>query len=165
MNAFTLTGWENFFVASAGASSALAGLLFVALSINLTRILALPGKAAQAGEALIPLAVVLAVSLLALVPGQGLRNFAWEVLGLGSVTWAVDTWIEFRAWRSHHFQKHKHLILRIVVAQPATLAMPIAGLSVLLGSGGGLYWLIPAVCMSFAGAMLSAWVLLVEILR
>jgi len=48
---FVTAGWENFVVAEAGASAALTGLLFVAVSINLTRILSfphLPGRAAQA---------------------------------------------------------------------------------------------------------------------
>ncbi len=34
-----MTGWENFFIAELGASAALAGLVFVGLSINLTKIL------------------------------------------------------------------------------------------------------------------------------
>ncbi len=37
-----MTGWENFFVAEVGASAALAGLIFVGVSINLNRILSLP---------------------------------------------------------------------------------------------------------------------------
>jgi hypothetical protein len=42
--------WEGLFLAGAGASAALAGLLFVAISINLDRILkgrGLPGRAGR----------------------------------------------------------------------------------------------------------------------
>lgn len=35
-----MPGWENFFVAQVGASAALAGLVFVGISINLTKIVA-----------------------------------------------------------------------------------------------------------------------------
>ena len=48
MPAYSAAEWESLFVAEAGASAALAGLLFVALSINLERILkgiGLPGRA------------------------------------------------------------------------------------------------------------------------
>jgi len=165
MNAFTLSGWDNFFMASSGAAAALAGLLFVALSINLSRILAIPGLPARAGETFVPLAVVLIISLLGLVPGQGIRFLAFELLGLGGSAWIVASFLELRAVRSHHFKEPIHVVVRIGINQPATLSVPIAGLSVLIGFPGGLYWLIPAICFSFAGAMFNAWVLLVEILR
>ena len=49
-------GWSNFLVAVAGAAGALAGRVFVSLSINLARILALPGVTGRAAETLILLA-------------------------------------------------------------------------------------------------------------
>jgi hypothetical protein len=165
MNASTLTGWENFFLASAGAAAALAGLLFVALSINLTRILAIPGLASRAGETFVPLTIILILSLQALVPGRGIRIFSAELIGLGGTAWVFASWIEVNAIRSHHYIKPWHLLLRIGINQPATLFVLIAGLSVILGLPGGLYWLVPSVCLSFVGAMLNAWILLVEILR
>jgi len=165
MNAFTLEGWDNFFMTTAGAAAALAGLLFVALSINLTRILEIPGLAARAGETFIPLAVVLIVSLLALVPGQGIRPFAVKLAAIGGAAWAITTWIECRAVRAGHYQRAAHLLMRIGINQPACVSVPIAGLSILLRFPGGLYWLVPAVTLSFAGIMVNAWILLVEILR
>jgi hypothetical protein len=165
MNSFTLNGWEDFFVASSGASAALAGLLFVALSINLARILAIPGLAGRAGETFIPLGINLVVALLALVPGQGLRAFAIELAILGAVAWCSASWIEVHAFRAGHFLKPMHLALRVVINQPATLAILVAGLSLLFNLPGGLYWLVPGVLLSFVGAMLNAWILLVEILR
>jgi hypothetical protein len=46
VDASTIDGWESLFVAVAGASAALAGPLFVAVSINLDRILAQACRAA-----------------------------------------------------------------------------------------------------------------------
>ena len=51
MPAYSAAEWESLFVAEAGASAALAGLLVVALSINLERILKGSGLPGRAGEA------------------------------------------------------------------------------------------------------------------
>lgn len=44
-------GWHDFFVAMAGGSAALAGLVMVALSVTVKAILALPWLPARAGAA------------------------------------------------------------------------------------------------------------------
>jgi hypothetical protein len=49
--------WTDFLVAAAGATAALVGLVFVGLSINLKRILALPGVSGRAAETVLLLAV------------------------------------------------------------------------------------------------------------
>ena len=46
-----MSGWDSFFAAQVGASAALAGLVFVGISINLTKIIAsgyLPNRAQEA---------------------------------------------------------------------------------------------------------------------
>ena len=65
-----MSGWESFFVAQVGASAAVAGLVFVGVSINLDKILKYAGLPGRAQEALIVLMLVLVVSSLMLVPGQ-----------------------------------------------------------------------------------------------
>ncbi len=62
MTAYDPSEWSDLFVASAGASAALAGLVFVAVSINLERILSLPGILERALETLILLMSVTVVS-------------------------------------------------------------------------------------------------------
>lgn len=165
MYAFSLAGWDNFFMACAGASAALTGLVFVALSINLARILAIPGMAGRAGETIIPLSVVIILSLLALVPGQGIRAFAYEVAGIEGFAWVVTCRTEIMALRARHYFRPAHMVLRLAISQPANMAILASGLSLLFGFPGGLYWLTLGVVLSFAGAMINAWILLVEILR
>ena len=62
MHAYSTAEWDSLFLAEAGASAALAGLLFVALSINLERILKGAGLPGRAGEAIMLLLAVLAVA-------------------------------------------------------------------------------------------------------
>ena len=47
----------------------------------------------------------------------------------------------------------------------STACTAVAGASLLAGTGGGLYWLVPAVLLAFAAALVDAWVLLIEIVR
>jgi len=89
MPAYSAAEWESLFVAEAGASAALAGLLFVALSINLERILKGTGLPGRAGEAIVLLLTVLVVSTFGLVPGQSPRVLGAEVLGFGLLPWLI----------------------------------------------------------------------------
>jgi modulator of FtsH protease len=164
VNPYSTAGWENFFVAEAGASAALAGLVAVALSINLARILtysSLPGRAA---EGLLTLLQVLFLSTFALVPGQPIRALGLEILVLGVLGWAAVFWIQLQAFWTGA-QKIWWVVERLLLGQLATLPYLLAGWSVLHGSGGGLYWCVAAVLGSFLQAAVSAWVLLVEIMR
>ncbi len=165
MHSISLTDWGNFFVASAGAAAGLAGLLFVALSINLARILNIPGLAARAGETFIPLAATLIISLLALVPDQAIGIFGGDLICIGGIAWVTSTVIQFRAIRARHYVKVWHLFMRLSVNQPGNISVLIAGFSLVFKFPGGLLWLVPAVVLAFTGAMLNSWILLVEILR
>lgn len=85
MHAYSTAGWKSLFVAGTGASAALAGLLFVAISINLERILQSAGLSGRAGEAMVLLITVLSVSTLVLVPGQPPTVLGAELLGIGLI--------------------------------------------------------------------------------
>jgi hypothetical protein len=54
---------------------------------------------------------------------------------------------------------------RIAIHAAGTLPLIVGGASVLAETGGGLYWTAAGIVFAIAGAVASAWVLLVEILR
>src|SRR5580658_3582251 len=78
--------WNSFFQGELGAAAALAGLLFVAVSVNQARILALGRMADRGLEALAMLFLVLIIASLPLIPGQPMRLLGGEVLVLSVVT-------------------------------------------------------------------------------
>lgn len=164
MTAYTVSDWSDFFVAAAGASAALTGLVFVAVSINIDRILRLPGVPERALGTLLLLLDVVVASLLALAPGQSATAIGVELLAQGllfTVTVLVLTLRSLtdpgvprgaRAWR---------------IAFPALGTVPfvIGAASLVAGVGGGLYWVLAGTVFALVGAVVNAWVLLVEILR
>jgi hypothetical protein len=84
-------GWSDFLVAEAGASAALTGLIFVAVSINLSKILEYPGVSTRAAETLTLLLGVLTASSVALAPNQTDRMLGIELLTIGLVLWLIVT--------------------------------------------------------------------------
>jgi hypothetical protein len=166
VNGYTIEGWGELFLAEAGASAALGGLLFVAVSINLERIIALRSLPGAALGAIVLLVAVLMVSTFALVPGQPRWVLGAEVLVVGVAAWSILTAIWIRALRAPIPNQPRFVpVVSVVVTQAATLPVVVAGVSLLVGAGGGLYWLVPGVAFSLVVAVVNAWVLLVEVVR
>ena len=163
--------WHDFFLAVAGAAAVLAGLVFVGVSINLDIIMSdrSYGLRGRALEALILFVAVLIVTILLLVPEQGTVLAGAEVLAVGVVVWVVVVVLQvpaLRNWRSSPDPSFRwHFVQRVVLCQGATLPVVAAGLGLMGWGVGGLYWLVVGVVFSFLGAVLDAWVLLVEIHR
>lgn len=163
--AYDPTEWHDLFVASAGASAALLGLLFVAVSINLERILAYEGLPERALETLLLLLGVLVVSIVGLIPAESTVALGLELLFVAAVvavivlrlpgTQAQDAGKEPTQWR----------LSRVGVRLMGTLPLLFGSLSVLFEVGGGLYWIAAGIVLAIVGAVANAWVLLVEILR
>lgn len=162
--AFVPAEWTSFFIATAGAAAALAGLLFVALSINLARIMSFPSLPGRAGETITILMEALLASAFALVPGQSTRLLGVELLVLGAIGLAVTVRLQLRT-RSATDPGRTYLALRVAYVQAGTLPVVVGGISLIAGGGGGLYWIGLGVLLLFVASVWNAWVLLVEILR
>jgi modulator of FtsH protease len=161
--AYDVESWSDFFVGAAGASAALTGLVFVAVSINLDPILAIDGLADRAFQTLLLLLGVVVISLLGLVPGQSATVLGAEFL---ATMLAFGTAIAYLLLRSLPPRDQPGWIVsRLLQVGPGTIASTVGGLSLLLGVGGGLYWTMAGIVLSLTGAVVSAWVLLIEIRR
>jgi hypothetical protein len=158
-----LEGWTDFFVATAGAGSALAGLIIVAMSVNIQRISEAPSLSSRASATVGSLVLVVVAMIAGLVPEQPLPMLGAEILifGIGASVLTVHT---ARAMQSDP-QRHGRTWPKIVMLVVQIVPFLIAGGLLITGTEAGLYWLAGGVVLVFIGATLNAWVLLVEILR
>ena len=162
----TQADWTGFFTAQCGAAAALIGLLFVALSINMSRIINTPYLVNRVAEALLVFSGPLTFSIFGLVPHQSVLAFGIELLLSSILIWVVITAAECRHVRDRPPQATvRTLFVWITQMQCAALAPIIAGILLVTGHASGFFWLIPATLLAYAGGMTNAWVLTVEILR
>ena len=157
--------WSSFLSAEVGASAALTGLLFVAASINLARILAYPQLTPRVAKALVTLTGILFAASLCLVPGQSQVLLGSELMLLGTFVWFMITLMQRAHSRGNPYISRRQKLLHGTLTQMSALPLIVCGASLFCSRGGGLYWLVVAVIMSFASALFDAWVLLIEIQR
>ncbi len=88
MIAYEPLPWHDLFTAATGAAATLAGLIFIAVSLNHEQILkqaALPALAALAAWSVSILVGLVIVSLFGLASGQDSRALETEILVLGAL--------------------------------------------------------------------------------
>ena len=163
-----VTDWTAFLATEVGASDALAGLIFVGVSINLKSIVspqspALPNRAL---EALLALLAALILASLLLIPVQPQVVIGVEILVVGVATWVALTVIQVRDWRRTPGEYRRIFWARALLTQLASLPFIAAGVSILRsGSWVGFYLIALAVVFSFLLAFLNTWILVIEISR
>ncbi len=84
-----VAAWDGFAAALAGASAALAGLVFVAVSINIRRILSVPRLPGRAGETVILFLGALCECALVLIPHQPVMALGVELVIAGILALSV----------------------------------------------------------------------------
>jgi len=165
MRGYNPADWEPFFTAVIAAAAGLTGLLFVAVSINLDRILKgtkfLPNRAA---ETLATLLLVVVSCALTLVP-ESTRLIGLEIAIVVVPMLAITAWSQLASRRRNQDDPLLWTISRMAGTALATVPCTVAGFSLIARWGGGFYWLAPAALLGIVGAVYNAWVLLVEIVR
>jgi hypothetical protein len=165
MHGYDLAAFAGFFTAVTAAAAALAGLLFVAVSINLENILKgatmLPARAA---ETLAMLLFVVISCALALVP-QDVELLGAEILVIVVPLAVLIARDQVKYRQQNPDQPLYWSISRMTTSGVGLVPGLIAGISLAAHWGGGLYWLVPSSLLGISGAVYSAWILLVEILR
>ena len=164
-SAYDPAAWSTLFAALVGASATLAGLIFVAVSINLANIVKSRPLVARAAKALLALMLVLIVSIYALIPGASDRTLGCDILFSSAISWILVTLAQHRSSYKNPYISRRIHVIYTVLTQFASLPFIITGLSLIVHTGGGLNWLPTGVILSFIVAFMDAWVLLIEIQR
>jgi modulator of FtsH protease len=138
--------------------------VFVAVSINIERILKFEGLPERALQTVLLLLSVVLVSIIGLIPGQGHVAIGAELLGEALVFGAVIAMLLKRSLPPRS-SPHSWRLSRQLVMAAGTVPLIIGGASILAQAGGGLYWTAAGMILAIAGAVGNAWVLMVEILR
>lgn len=157
-------GWSDFFVAEVGASAALSGLVIVAISINLQRILSYPHLPGRAGEMLIMLLGALLACSVVLMPDQSTKLLGVEITGIGLFMTCAPIFIQVRALMNVKNQPVSWWLWRLLLALCAGVPILVGG-AFLTAGAGGLYLVATGVLVTLAATVWNSWVLLVEILR
>jgi modulator of FtsH protease len=165
MTGYDAAAWSDFGVAVAGAAAALSGLLFVAVSINIQRILSFASLPERAAQTLIMLVVPLLVALLLIIPGQPRGVLAGELIATGMVGGAGLWRLGGPSTRAAQEGRGRWLATRALPSAAIAIMLVLAGVTLVADAGGGLYWVAPVVLVAFISGLSNAWVLLVEILR
>ncbi|QAY74744.1 hypothetical protein ET445_16780 [Agromyces protaetiae] len=169
-----LEGWSEFNVAMAGATAALAGLLIVAMSVNIQTITSSKSLPARVASTLATLVAAIAATAFGLVPDQPIRVYGLVVL----VVALAAAGFEGHAIRTILADRERSVTARErvskIVAGAAPVVVYLAGaIAVLVGGGGpdaatasaGLWLIGLGAIVAIASAIVHAWIVLVEVLR
>ena len=154
--------WNNFFVMVGGGAAALAGLIFVAMSINPKIIIRNTTHKNRAIDMLTGFTAVFMASSLALIGNQylGALGFEWLVL------WLIATIIFVRGYVIALRSGMSSIGLnmpRLAGGTICYLVEVISAISLILGYSSGLYIAAIAIIVLFAFLISGAWLLMIGI--
>jgi hypothetical protein len=163
--AFTAASWVNFALAATEASATLTGLLFFAVSINMRQILRFPHLVGRVAETLILFGTPLITGIFVVVPHSPRAFLAAELIATGIAVGSAQLLIAARSPRSDRETLLTRIVQRVLPPIVTCGCLAVAGATLAVQDGGGLYWLIPSVLAAIIFGLVNTWVLLVEILR
>ena len=159
-----LAEWSEFNVAMAGASAALAGLVIVAASVNIEKIIGAGTLTARLGAGIASLLLALAASAVGLIPGLDLT---WYGIVLLVCTLAAG-WFQVHATRVIFGDPDPEQIGRAAKAVLGFLPIAgylVAGVLLVAGNASGLVLAAVGCLLAIVAAIIVSWVVLVEVLR
>jgi hypothetical protein len=161
--AYTPGSWDTFFALTGTAAATLTGLFFIAFSLRVQDLQLSRVIRTRARYLLLWLVVIAISSAFVVMPGQPRAVLATEILALSAGCAAYTAWSLVRAARWERPALSADLVARWLGMVATWLLTIGAGISLLVGQGGGLYLLAFAVLLGIALEVAAAWSLIVGI--
>ncbi|UOQ59258.1 hypothetical protein MUN76_09325 [Leucobacter rhizosphaerae] len=156
--------WSEFNVAMAGATAALAGLVIVAASVNIERIVRTATLTSRLAAAIAALLLALVASGTGLVPGVDPTIYGIVIL----VCTLAAAWFQVHATRVIFLDpepaQHARAAKSVAGFLPI-LAYLAAGIALTAGHESGLVLAAAGCLIAIVAAVLISWIVLVEVLR
>jgi hypothetical protein len=163
--AYDPAAWQNFYVMTGGAAAALTGLLFVAMSLHAKAIMENRFFRTRAIGTLMSLASQLLISGAVLIPGQPpvLLGVYVEAAALIFIALTARQVLTRGRDAPAMAGRWTHRLIEMVGGTIWLLLFNIAGVSLLIRAGGGLYLLAAVMFFMFAWNIYIAWILITEV--
>ena len=159
--------WHEFFVVTGGAAAALAGLVFVAVTLHLRAITGHPGHRHRARTIVTSLGQILVASLIVLVPtfdhvGAGIAlTFVTGALLYETLKSTVQIAPMLRRWRRDPIART--IAIRTTIGDTSMLIGFVGAIAVVAGNGVGLSLVGADMIVRFGLAVAGAWLLIVAV--
>jgi modulator of FtsH protease len=165
MGAIDLDSWHDFAAATAGSAGALAGLIIVAVSVNVKQIIAGSALPSRAGATIAAIALILVSALAMLVPQQSAVSLGLELVAFAVVALAFQVDVAIRMLRSHDGPSLSRTIPTLILGIGQFTGVVVGGAMLISGNSDGLFHVAAGFIAIFIVSIVNAWVLMVEILR
>jgi hypothetical protein len=157
--AMTVTDdWQGFAEMTGGASAALTGLLFVAVSLNADRIAGHQGLRASAAQTLVLFLTPLVMAAAVLMPDQPDPVLGGELIAIGlAASWALLAIGRMKRGLDEDALRLTNIFNRRGPNILVMLLFVASGITLASGPAAGLYLLMPAAFVAFVSGVLNAW--------
>jgi hypothetical protein len=158
MDGLNPQAWRDFFTVAGTAAAALLGLVLVAISLHVEKVEGHPLLRNRARGSLQTLGLILALSLVALMPGItafwfGAITLVVEAAGLGLLVWGL--------WTAGQEAGGLPLGVWLRSIPNAVILLTIAAaISLMFGKGPGIYLMAPQFILVLPAMLFSVWSLL-----